>query len=153
VTFWNFTIMGAATVGVMYFVNMKDFQGFLTMFLILFVTTGIGNGSTYRMIPSIFLEEKRRMAKTLGDAALPAALKAASIEGAAALGFIGAVGACGGYLIPRGFGASIAATGGPHVALAMFLTFYMTCIAITWRCYLRKAPLGSGAPSLAEARV
>jgi NNP family nitrate/nitrite transporter-like MFS transporter len=153
VTFWNFIIMGAATVGVMYFVNMKDFQGFLTMFLILFVTTGIGNGSTYRMIPSIFREEKRRVAKNLGDAAIAAALKAASIESAAALGFIGAVGACGGYLIPRGFGASIAATGGPHVALAIFLAFYVTCIAITWRYYLRKAPLGSGAPSLAEARV
>jgi NNP family nitrate/nitrite transporter-like MFS transporter len=153
VTFWNFIIMGAATVGVMYFVNMKDFQGFLTMFLILFVTTGIGNGSTYRMIPSIFREEKRRVAKNLGDAALAAALKAAGIESAAALGFIGAVGACGGYLIPRGFGASIAATGGPHVALAIFLAFYVSCIAITWRYYLRKAPLASDAPSLAEARV
>ena len=153
VTFWNFVIMGAATVGVMYFVNLKDFQGFLTMFLILFVTTGIGNGSTYRMIPSIFREENRRVAKNLGESALATALKAASIESAAALGFIGAVGACGGYLIPRGFGASIAATGGPHVALAIFLAFYVTCIAITWRYYLRKAPLGSGAPSLAEARV
>ena len=123
------------------------------MFLILFVTTGIGNGSTYRMIPSIFREEKRRATKGLGDAGLATALKAASIEGAAALGFIGAIGACGGYLIPRGFGASIAATGGPHLALAVFLAFYVTCIVITWRYYLSKAPLASGAPSLAEARV
>jgi NNP family nitrate/nitrite transporter-like MFS transporter len=153
VTFWNFIAMGAATLGVMYFVDIKDFQGFLAMFLMLFVTTGIGNGSTYRMIPSIFREEKRRAAKGLGDAGLTAALKAASIESAAALGFIGAVGACGGYLIPRGFGASIAATGGPHLALAIFLAFYVTCILITWRYYLRKAPLASGAPSLAEARV
>jgi MFS transporter, NNP family, nitrate/nitrite transporter len=153
VTFWNFIAMGAATLGVIYFVDIKDFQGFLAMFLILFVTTGIGNGSTYRMIPSIFREEKRRAAKGLGDAGLTAALKAASIESAAALGFIGAVGACGGYLIPRGFGASIAATGGPHLALAIFLAFYVTCILITWRYYLRKAPLASGAPSLAEARV
>ena len=57
VTFWNFIAMGAATIGVMYFVDIKDFAGFLAMFLILFVTTGIGNGSTYRMIPSIFREE------------------------------------------------------------------------------------------------
>jgi len=153
VTFLNFIAMGAATIGVMYFVNIKEFQGFLTMFLILFVTTGIGNGSTYRMIPSIFREEKRREAKGLGDTGLAAAMKAATIESAAALGFIGAVGACGGYLIPRGFGASIAATGGPHFALAVFLAFYVTCIAITWRYYLSKAPLTSGAPSLAEARV
>ncbi|HXW25409.1 MAG TPA: MFS transporter, partial [Xanthobacteraceae bacterium] len=153
VTFWNFIAMGAATIGVMYFVNVKDFAGFLAMFLILFVTTGVGNGSTYRMIPSIFREEKLRAAKGTGDAGRALALKAASIEGAAALGFIGAVGACGGYLIPRGFGASIAMTGGPHLALEVFLAFYVTCIWLTWWYYLRKAPLASGAPSLAEARV
>jgi NNP family nitrate/nitrite transporter-like MFS transporter len=153
VTFWNFIAMGAATVGVMYFVNVKDFNGFLTMFLILFVTTGIGNGSTYRMIPSIFRQQNLRKAAGGGDAGRALALKTASIESGAAVGFIGAVGACGGYLIPRGFGASIAATGGPHLALAIYLAFYISCIVLTWRYYLRKAPLASGAPSLAEARV
>ena len=57
ITFWNFIAMAAATIGVLYFVGQKDFTGFLAMFLILFLTTGIGNGSTYRMIPSIFREE------------------------------------------------------------------------------------------------
>ena len=66
VTFWNFIAMGAATIGVLYFVGIKDFTGFLAMFLILFVTTGIGNGSTYRMIPSIFREENLRKAKGQG---------------------------------------------------------------------------------------
>jgi MFS transporter, NNP family, nitrate/nitrite transporter len=153
VTFWNFIAMGAATVGVMYFVNVKDFNGFLTMFLILFVTTGIGNGSTYRMIPSIFREENLRKAMGSGDAGRALAFQTASIESGAALGFIGAIGACGGYLIPRGFGASIAATGSPHLALAIYLAFYITCIVLTWRYYLRKTPLASGVPSLAEARV
>ena len=151
VTFWNFIAMGAATLGVMYFVDIKDFAGFLAMFLILFVTTGVGNGSTYRMIPSIFREEKLREAK--GETGRALALKAAGIEGAAALGFIGAIGACGGYLIPRGFGASIAATGGPHVALEVFLAFYVTCVALTWWYYLRKTFFVMRAPSLAEARV
>ena len=153
VTFWNFIAMGAATIGVMYFVDIKGFEGFLAMFLILFVTTGIGNGSTYRMIPSIFREEKLREAKGFGEAGRALAVKAARIESAAALGFIGAIGACGGYLIPRGFGASIAATGGPHVALAVFLAFYVTCVALTWWYYLRKSLLVVRAPSLAEARV
>jgi NNP family nitrate/nitrite transporter-like MFS transporter len=151
VTFWTFVAMGLATIGVMYFVNVKEFAGFLTMFLILFVTTGIGNGSTYRMIPSIFREVKLREANGLGEEGRAAATKAAGLESAAALGFIGAVGACGGYLIPRSFGASIAATGGPHAALAVFLAFYGTCLAMTWWYYLRKGPAGS--PSLAEARV
>src|SRR6202163_4279425 len=154
VTFWNFIAMGAATIGVMYFVNIKEFSGFLAMFLILFVTTGIGNGSTYRMIPSIFREEKLRESKGSGDSGRVFAVKAASIESAAALGFIGAIGACGGYLIPRGFGASIAATGGPHLALEVFLTFYVSCIALTWWYYLRRSFLAERAPTnLAQARV
>jgi NNP family nitrate/nitrite transporter-like MFS transporter len=153
VTFWNFIFMGAATIGVLYFVNIKDFSGFLAMFLVLFVTTGIGNGSTYRMIPSIFREEKLREAKGGGEAGRAAALKSASIESAAALGFIGAIGACGGYLIPRGFGASIAATGGPHLALIVYLAFYATCLALTWWYYLRKGAVEAGTSSLAQARV
>jgi len=153
VTFWNFIVMGLATIGVMYFVDVKHFAGFLTMFLILFVATGIGNGSTYRMIPSIFREEKRKEAKGTGEAGRLLAVKAAAVEAAAALGFIGAVGACGGYLIPRGFGASIAATGGPHMALEVFLGFYLTCIWLTWWYYLRKSLFVLRAPSLAEARV
>jgi MFS transporter, NNP family, nitrate/nitrite transporter len=153
VTFWNFVVMAAATIGVMYFIDIKSFAGFLTMFLILFVTTGIGNGSTYRMIPSIFREEKLRGSRVSDGTARLQAIKAASIESAAVLGFVGAIGACGGYLIPRGFGASIAATGGPHLALEIFLTFYVTCIALTWWYYMRKSFLAQRAPSLAEARV
>src|SRR6266849_2853363 len=153
VTFWNFIAMGAATIGVMYFVDIKEFEGFLAMFLILFVTTGIGNGSTYRMIPSIFREEKLREAKVSGEVGRLAAIKSAAVESAAALGFIGAIGACGGYLIPRGFGASIANTGGPHLALEIFLMFYVSCVALTWWYYMRKSFLAQLAPSLAEARV
>jgi MFS transporter, NNP family, nitrate/nitrite transporter len=153
VTFWNFLVMAAASVGVLYFIDIKSFAGFLAMFLILFVATGIGNGSTYRMIPSIFREEKLRTSRIADGAARLQAIKDASIESAAALGFIGAIGACGGYFIPRGFGASIAMTGGPHLALAVYLAFYVTCIALTWWYYLRRSFLVQLAPSLAEARV
>jgi len=51
VTFWNFIAMGAATIGVMYFVGIKDFAGFLAMFLILFVTTGIGKQPASKAAP------------------------------------------------------------------------------------------------------
>ncbi len=153
VTFWNFIAMGAATIGVLYFVGTKDFAGFMAMFLILFVTTGVGNGSTYRMIPSIFREENLRKAKGGGETAKASALKTASIEAGAALGFIGAIGACGGYLIPSGFGKSIALTGGPQLALMIYLAFYATCLALTWWFYLRRSPATAGVPSLAEARV
>src|ERR1700726_518910 len=153
VTFWNFIAMGAATIGVMYFVETKEFTGFLTMFLILFVTTGIGNGSTYRMIPSIFREHNLQKAKGSGNEGRALALKTAGIESGAALGFIGAIGACGGYLIPSGFGKSIAITGGPQLALLIYLGFYAVCLALTWWFYLRRSPETAGAPSLAEARI
>ena len=153
VTFWNFIAMGAATIGVVYFVEIKDFTGFLAMFLILFVTTGVGNGSTFRMIPSIFREEKLGKAAGLGETGRALALKAAGLESAAALGFISAIGAVGGFLIPTGFGKSIGITGGPQLALAIFLAFYVTCIALTWWYYLRKSSVTAGVPSLAQARV
>jgi len=153
VTFWNFVAMGAATIGVMYYVEIKSFAGFVAMFLMLFVTTGVGNGSTFRMIPSIFREAKLRDAKGAGAMARTLAVKAAATESAAAIGFISAIGACGGYLIPRGFGASIAVTGGPYLALEFFLAFYVTCIGLTWWYYMRRSFLAQRAPSLAEARV
>jgi NNP family nitrate/nitrite transporter-like MFS transporter len=124
------------------------------MFLILFVTTGVGNGSTYRMIPSIFREENLRKAKGTGEAGRALAMKTASIESGAAVGFIGAIGACGGYFIPSGFGKSIALTGGPQLALEIYLVFYLVCLAITWWCYLRKSPAAeASASSLAGARI
>jgi NNP family nitrate/nitrite transporter-like MFS transporter len=152
-TFWNFIAMAAATIGVQYFVGTKDFTGFLVMFLILFVTTGVGNGSTYRMIPSIFREENLRKARGTGDAGRTAAMKTAGIESGAAVGFIGAIGACGGYFIPSGFGQSIALTGGPQLALEIYLAFYVCCLALTWVCYLRKPSAEAGTTSLAGARI
>src|SRR6201986_109459 len=130
-TFWNFIAMAAATIGVLYFVGIKDFTGFLVMFLILFVTTGVGNGSTYRMIPSIFREENLRKATGTGDAGPPMALTTPRIESGAAVGFIGAIGACGGYFIPSGFWQSVALTGGPQLALVVYFSFYACCLGLT----------------------
>jgi NNP family nitrate/nitrite transporter-like MFS transporter len=105
------------------------------------------------MIPSIFREENLQKAKGKGEAGRALALKAASIESGAAVGFIGAIGACGGYLIPSGFGKSIAMTGGPQLALEIYLAFYAVCLAMTWWYYLRRTSVQSSATSLAEARI
>ena len=154
VTLWNFVAMAAATIGVIYFVRAHSFPGFLTMFLVLFVTTGVGNGSTFRMIPVIFRREKLRAVQGQGPAAEQRALDTARRESAAVLGFTSAIGACGGYLIPRSFGASIHATGGPTLALTGFLIFYATCVALTWGFYAKKtAPSRAGVPHLSEAPI
>jgi len=150
VTIWNFTAMAAATAGVLWALRMGSFPAFLTMFLALFVTTGIGNGSTFRMVPAIFRAE--RLAEATSEEETTKALELARRDGAAVLGLSSAIGALGGYFIPRSFGASIAATGGVSAALLAFLVFYGTCIALTWWHYLRGTSLG-GAPSLAAAKV
>jgi NNP family nitrate/nitrite transporter-like MFS transporter len=156
VTFFNFMAMAAATLGVLHAVSVHQFGLFISLFLVLFVTTGLGNGSTYRMIPIIFRNEKLRTVAGRSGEALEAALKAARVEAAAVLGFVAAIGACGGYLIPRSFGASIKSTGSVATALAAFLVFYATCIALTWVSYVRTArsPSAEATPMpAAEARV
>jgi NNP family nitrate/nitrite transporter-like MFS transporter len=147
VTFWTFILMAAAVWGVMQFLPHGgaggSFAGFLSMFVLLFALTGVGNGSTFRMIPVIFLTERTRTLTVLhGEAGRAMAIPEAAKEGAAALGFAGAIGAYGGFFIPKSFGSSIAATGSVDLALWCFIAFYLSCVAITWWCYSRRnAPM------------
>ncbi len=152
VTWWNFVAMAAATLGVMHFVSVHAFAGFMTMFLLLFITSGIGNGSTFRMIPVIFREQCLRQAAA-GEVAREGALAQARRETAAVLGLSSAIGAVGGYLIPRSFGASIKATGGPSTALSCFLVYYIVCVGLTWWYYRRRSFLAKRLPGLADANA
>jgi NNP family nitrate/nitrite transporter-like MFS transporter len=142
VTFINFIVMFLAVMGVLFFLGQKDqpyaFEGFFGMFLLLFTCTGIGNGSTYRMIPTIFRQEKLSLEgePKAGSAAFTAAVLASNKEAAAVLGFVSAVGAYGAFLIPKSYGTSIAMTGGPQAALAVFAVFYLSCLALAWTQYL-----------------
>lgn len=142
VTFWNFIVMAGAVFGVLSFLPNGgaggNFWGFLAMFILLFFTTGIGNGSTFRMIPVIFLTERQREAEGKGDAAREQAIRDAGKEAAAVLGFTSAIAAYGAFFIPKGFGSSISLTGGPQAALYGFLAFYVSCIALTWWFYSRR---------------
>jgi NNP family nitrate/nitrite transporter-like MFS transporter len=142
VTFWNFIVMALAVVGVLYFLPTGgaggSFAGFFTCFMVLFLTTGIGNGSTFRMIPVIFLTERMREAAGKGKGAEEQAVREANKEAAAVLGFTSAFAAYGGFFIPKSYGTSISATGGPEAALYVFIVFYVTCIAITWWYYARR---------------
>ena len=146
VTFWNFIAMALGVLAVLQFLPHDgqggNFTGFLISFLVLFATAGIGNGSTFRMIPVIFLTERQREAAGKGPAAQEQAIKDANKEGAAVLGFSSAIGAYGGFFIPKSYGTSIAMTGSPDAALYCFIVFYVTCIAITWWFYSRRnAPM------------
>ena len=154
VTFWNFVAMARGHVGVIHFVGIKDFAGFLAMFLVLFVTTGIGNGSTFRMIPSIFREENLRKARGKGEAARALALKAAAHRERRGARLHRRDRRLRRLSHPaRLRRVDQPMTGGPQLALGFFLAFYAICLALTWWFYLRKGPETAGAPSLAEARI
>jgi NNP family nitrate/nitrite transporter-like MFS transporter len=90
------------------------------------------------MIPIIFLTERGREAEGKDAAAKEQAMKDGNKEGAAVLGFSGAIGAYGGFFIPKSYGTSITMTGGPELALYLFFVFYLTCIVTTWWYYSRK---------------
>jgi NNP family nitrate/nitrite transporter-like MFS transporter len=106
---------------------------------VLFVTTGIGNGATFRIVPTVFLRDRLAEAEGKGEEARSAAERAGRFEAAAVLAFSSAIGAYGGFLIPQGFSRSITATGGPETALFVFASFYIACLAVTWWCYVRTA--------------
>ena len=139
VTFWTFLSMIIAVGGILYFLSIKTepgaFWGFFAMFLLLFFGTGVGNASTFQMIPVIFSK--------VCDAEMPEATerarrRQAEKEAAATIGFTSAIAAYGAFFIPKSYGTSIAITGGPEAALWFFIGFYVTCVAITWWYYTRK---------------
>ncbi len=136
VTFWSFIAMALGVVAVLSFLAVHSFAGFFTAFIILFLTAGIGNGSTYRMIPFIFRTEREREARGEGEKA--EAARQGQKEGSFVLGFAGAIAAYGGFVIPQAYKYSIGATGGPQTALFSFIAFYVTCMMVTWYFYYRK---------------
>ncbi|OSQ41831.1 NarK family nitrate/nitrite MFS transporter [Thalassospira sp. MCCC 1A01428] len=139
VTLWTFIAMIAAVIGVLHYLpsgNVPgDFWGFFTCFMALFFLTGVGNASTFQMIPSIMRQEVPRLMPTLDGAAT---LKQAERESAAIIAFTSAIAAYGAFFIPKAYGTSIGLTGGPEAALWLFAAFYAVCVVITWACYARK---------------
>jgi NNP family nitrate/nitrite transporter-like MFS transporter len=153
VTLWTFVAMAAATAGVAHGLRAHSIGWFLGSFLVLFVATGIGNGPTFRMIPSIFRAEALREATGDDPEAQARAVQRGRRESAAVIGLSSALGALGGYFIPQAFGASLRMTGGAQAALAGFLFFYATCLGTTWWFYVRRSFLAERTPSLASAGV
>ena len=104
----------------------------------LFVTAGLGSASTFQMISVIFRKLTMDRVKAQGGSE-EHALREAATDTAAALGFISAIGAVGGFFIPKSFGISLEMTGSPAGAMKIFLVFYIVCVVVTWAVYGRKA--------------
>ena len=146
VTTFVFIGMIVAVMGVINFLPVKgvdgsgSFRGFFVCFIALFALTGVGNASTFAQVPKIFFAVAKQV---LGSKATPAQLELNSNkEAAAVLGFSAAIGAYGGFFVPKSYGMSISATGGVKAALVAFIVYYVLCLVINWWFYSRK-----GAPT------
>ncbi|WP_424466059.1 MFS transporter [Pseudoclavibacter helvolus] len=124
VTIAAFGVMIVGSLALMLTVDSGSFWTFLACFILLFVAAGVGNGSTYRMIPNVFAA---RGAATAGDAlAVNTQRKAA-----AALGLVSAIGAYGGFVIPQVLAAAKNATDSYVPAFGGFVGAYVVLLILT----------------------
>lgn len=127
VTAAAFAVMAAASVGALVSVQHKDLTLFFASFVVLFLATGIGNGSTYRMIPALFAAA----ARDRGDD-----LVTGKREAAGALGIASSVGAFGGFLVPICYAWSKSATGSIVPALGFYIGVFVVMLLVTCVAYL-----------------
>ncbi|MEU0390325.1 nitrate/nitrite transporter [Streptomyces chartreusis] len=133
ISLWNYVAMGVATAVLIGASMEKSLALFTAAFVVLFVLSGLGNGSTFKMIPGIF--QNKALAKGLeGEAA---AAYGRRLSGAS-MGLIGAVGALGGVGINLAFRQSFLSYGSGTGAFVAFLAFYAVCFVVTWAVYLRR---------------
>lgn len=142
VTFWTFIGMVATVFGVIFFLGIREqpgaYWGFFSMFILLFFLTGVGNASTFQMIPVIMGRELPRLMPGVSQQELTRHIYK---ESAAIIGFTAAIAAYGAFFIPKAYGTSMALTGGPQAALWGFLVFYVLCVAVTWIFYTSRRGL------------
>jgi MFS transporter, NNP family, nitrate/nitrite transporter len=127
VTFWNFVAMAAGASIVLLASQLRSLPLYLIGFIALFIFSGIGNGSTYKMIPRIF------SLKNPGDEH-----EARRLSGAV-IGIAGAIGAFGGVLVNLAFRQSFLTYKTADAAYIAFIAFYALCVLVTWAVYLRSS--------------
>ncbi|MEC3979240.1 nitrate/nitrite transporter [Amycolatopsis sp. H20-H5] len=149
VTFVTFVGMALCTVVLILASTSKSLGLFTVAFIVLFVLAGVGNGSTYKMIPAIF-RAKAKVAITEGAEEAVELLKARRLSGAL-IGLAGAIGAMGGLFINLAFRQSFTDTKSGVPAFVGFLVFYGICFVVTWAVYLRKPATEPSARGLALA--
>ena len=135
ITCWNFVAMASGPAVVWTASQEKSLPMFVVGFVLLFVLSGIGNGSTYKMIPTIFRAQAMDVVVAGGDPT-EAGRRALRMSGAV-IGIAGAIGAFGGVLVNLAFRQSFLTTGSGSGAYLAFIAFYVVCIGLTWGAYMR----------------
>ncbi|WP_104089363.1 MFS transporter [Cryobacterium sp. N19] len=139
VTVAAFGVMAVGALVVVAVLPLGNFWAFLGSFLLIFVATGIGNGSTYRMIPSVFSAKSG-----VKDAHQNSGDVNTQRKTAAALGLISAVGAYGGFIIPQVLGHSKTTTGDYSSAIYAFAMAYVVMMCVTAFVYLHRGSSVAG---------
>ena len=116
----------------------KSLPLFMVGFIALFVFSGVGNGSTYKMIPAIFRSKAQLLVASGADSA--AADHDARRYANALIGIAGAIGAFGGVLVNIAFRQSFLTYKTGEAAYIGFIAFYVACFLLTWAVYLRPSP-------------
>ena len=136
-TFSNFVLMALAAVIVLTASLQKSLALFCVGFIALFVLSGIGNGSIYKMIPAIFRSKGQLRVAAGAD---PGTAEQDTRRMAnAVIGIAGAAGAAGGVLVNIAFRQSFLTYGTGDAAYTGFVACYVICACLTWLCYLRTA--------------
>ncbi|HYH33021.1 MAG TPA: MFS transporter, partial [Pseudonocardia sp.] len=143
--------MGVATGVVIAASAIDSLALFTTGFVVLFALTGLGNGSTYKMIPAIFHGQAR--VAIAGGADEQAQLRRARRISGAVIGIAGAVGALGGLFINLVFRQAFLTARSGDPAFWSFLAFYAVCVVVTYVVYLRPAPAEAAHARAAYAGV
>jgi NNP family nitrate/nitrite transporter-like MFS transporter len=126
VTFVNFIAMAVGTAVVLVAAQQMSLPLYIVGFVALFIFSGIGNGSTYKMIPAIFRQK------------FPTDDLTARRLSNAVIGIAGAIGAFGGVLVNLAFRQSFLETKSADAAYVVFIAFYALCVLVTWAVYLRR---------------
>ncbi|CAN5522833.1 NarK family nitrate/nitrite MFS transporter [soil metagenome] len=133
ITAVSFIMLAVGAAGALWSVQAKNMPVFFIAFMFLFIATGIGNGSTYRMISKIF---RIKGEDAGGD---PLTMLQMRRQAAGALGIISSVGAFGGFIVPLAYAWSKSHYGNIQPALQFYVGFFLVLLGVTWFFYLRKS--------------
>lgn len=131
ITAVSFVMLAVGAAGALWSVQAVNMPVFFISFMFLFIATGIGNGSTYRMISKIF---RIKGEDAGGD---PLTMLHMRRQAAGALGIISSVGAFGGFMVPLAYAWSKAQFGSIEPALQFYVAFFVLLLGVTWFFYLR----------------
>lgn len=138
VTFWNFLAMGIGAGVVLVAALLNSLPVFVAGFILLFIFSGLGNGSTYKMIPAIFMA-KAQLAVGSGTPIDEANTQSLRRSGAL-IGLAGAIGALGGFGVNLAFRQSFLSLGNANGAYLVFIAFYAVCMVVTWAWFMKARP-------------